>query len=144
MPELGPPWAYIKPEYVYGFGASAVFLLAITLLLLLAFFVHGFFKRRHEVRLARIQSGNLDPIQTSVGAFLFFRRGLILIFIGIDLAICAVAEHPAPLVLMPFFIGLAYILIYILHASGKLSLFPANGGALKERKEIAPVAESGA
>jgi len=144
MPELGPPWAYIKPEYVYGFGAAAVFLLAMTLLLLLAFFMHGFFKRRHELRLARIESGNLDPIQTSMGAFLFFRRGLILIFMGIDLGICAAVEHPAPLVLMPFFIGLAYLLIYILHASGKLSLFPTNNSALKERKEIAPTTAAGA
>jgi hypothetical protein len=127
MENLGPPWQYIEPKVFYGYAATASFIMATLIILILAFFVNKFFKYRHEIKIARIQSGNLDPMQTQAGAFLIFRRGIILVCLGINVALAPIADHPAPLAFLPFSLGVAYLIIYVIHVRGILKLFPENG-----------------
>jgi len=127
MENLGPPWQYIEPKVFYGFAATASFVMATLIILLIAFFVNKFFKYRHEIKIARIQSGNLDPMQTQAGAFLIFRRGIIFLLLGINLSVLPFAHGPEPLAFLPFTLGLAYLIIYLIHIRGVLKLFPENG-----------------
>lgn len=127
MERLGPPWQYIEPKVFYAFAAIMAFIAAILIILIVAFFVNKFFKYRHEIKIARIQSGNLDPMQTQAGAFLVFRRGIVLICLGITAGVAAIAENPMPLAFLPFTLGLAYLAIYFIHVNGVLKLFPENG-----------------
>jgi len=126
MENLGPPWQYVEPKIFYGFVAIAGFIAAILIILISAFFVNKFFKYRHEIKIARIQSGNLDPMQTQAGAFLILRRGIILVCLGINVSLAPIADHPAPLAFLPFSLGVAYIIIYLIHIRGIFKLFPDN------------------
>jgi len=127
MENLGPPWQYIEPKVFYDFAATASFIMATLIILIIAFFVNKFFKYRHEIKIARIQSGNLDPMQTQAGAFLIFRRGIIFLLLGINLAFLPFSHGPVPLAFLPFTLGLAYLMIYFIHIRGVLKLFPENG-----------------
>ena len=127
MDKLGPPWEYIEPKVFYSFAAIMGFIAAILLILIIAFFVNKFFKYRHEIKIARIQSGNLDPMQTQAGAFLILRRGIIIMLCGINVAFSALFDSPVPLAFLPFTLGVAYIIIYLMHIRGILKLFPENG-----------------
>jgi hypothetical protein len=127
MEELGPPWQYIEPKVLYAFAAIMGFIAAILIILIIAFFVNKFFKYRHETKIARIQSGNLDPMQTQVGAFLVFRRGIVLACLGLNVGAVTIVNHPFPLAFLPFTLGMAYLLIYFIHVKGVLRLFPENG-----------------
>jgi ABC-type phosphate transport system permease subunit len=127
MENLGPPWQYIEPKMFYTFAAIMGFIAAILIVLIIAFFINKFFKYRHEIKIARIQSGNLDPMQTQAGAFLILRRGLVIMFCGINIGFSASLDSPVPLAFLPFTLGLAYIIIYFIHIRGILKLFPENG-----------------
>lgn len=127
MDRLGPPWQYIEPKVFYAFVAIMGFIAAILIILTIAFFIHKFFKYRHEIKIARIQSGNLDPMQTQAGAFLVFRRGIVLTGLGLNAGIAAIAEQPILLAFWPLSLGLAYLAIYFIHVNGVLKLFPENG-----------------
>ncbi len=127
MDPIGPPWEYIKPSNLYLIGFGSAFIASLFILTLLAFFFNKFFKRRHEVRVARIQSGNLDPMTTQAGAFVMFRRGIILIIIGLNLSLTLLVDGPEPLLFLPFSLGLAYFAIYFIHVNGLVKLFPENG-----------------
>lgn len=127
MDRLGPPWQYIEPKIFYAFAATGAFIAAILVILIIAFFVNKFFKYRHEIKIARIQSGNLDPMQTLAGAFLVFRRGIVLVCLGVNVSAVAIVNHPFPLAFLPFTLGMAYLIIYFIHVKGVLKLFPENG-----------------
>src|SRR5574341_681374 len=105
MDKLGPPWEYIKPKVFNSFAAIMGFIAAILLILIIAFFVNKFFKYRHEIKIARIQSGNLDPMHTHAGVFLILRRGIIIMLCGINVAFSALFDSPVPLAFLPFTLG---------------------------------------
>lgn len=115
-------------------SAVAIWLTALFILGMLAFFLSRLLKHRHELKIARIESGKLDPLKTEIAAFLFFRRGIILIFIGLNFGLCYILGHPGPIGLLPLFLGFAYITIYFIHAKGIVKLFPENGSGAKSEK----------
>ncbi len=102
-------------------------LFLILIIILIAIFLNKLLKYRHELKIARIQSSNLDPMQTRSGSFLILRRGIILVFIGLNLVFIPLFNSPTPLLFIPLTLGLAYLAIYFIHRAGILELFPENG-----------------
>ena len=113
--------------------ASAI--LVALVFILTVFILNRHLKHRKEIRLEGIQSGNIDPMLTNTSGFDYFRRGIILIFVGINFALILAFEHPGPLLFLPLTIGLAYLTIFFINKTGMLDLFPGNGKKESESKE---------
>jgi len=139
------PWHYIDPSYLYSFAGIAGFILLLTTILIITSFLRNIFNHRNELKVARIQSGNVDPMLTQTTIFILLRRGIILTYIGLIFFIGYLVQDVTVIIMcFPLALGLAYLTIFGLHYSGLLKMVPDDGTAEKTdtRESKNPIAES--